>query len=204
MTGMRKGFGVVGVVVMLGGSALAADKAAAPAAAPQMDAKTQAMMAEMQKLAAPGAEHKALAPLAGSFTAQVKMWMGGPKPVENAGTAEGKAIMGGRYVEELFTGTVMGQPFEGRGLIGYDNAKKKYVWTWIDTMSTAISTAEGTADATGKVITLKGESYDPSTKKMSPVKYVFHIESDKKHAFETWETVNGKEARTMEVVYTRK
>jgi hypothetical protein len=194
---MRKGFGIAGLVVLLGSGTALADK-------PQMDAQSQAMMAEMQKLGTPGLEHKALAPLAGSFTAVVRMWMGGPKPVENTGTADGKAILGGRFYEEVFTGTVMGQPFEGRGLIGYDNAKKKYVWSWIDSMTTALSTAEGTADATGKVITLKGESYDPATKKMAPVKYVFRIESDKKHTFESWELVNGKETRTMEVVYTRK
>jgi tetratricopeptide (TPR) repeat protein len=101
---MRKGIGVAGLVVLLGGGAAVAQKApekkaaAAPATtgqgggAPQMDAQTQAMMAEMQKLGTPGAEHKALSPLVGSFTTVARFWMGGPKPMESAGSVEAKWV----------------------------------------------------------------------------------------------------------------
>ena len=48
---------------------------------------------------------------------------------------------------------MMGSPFSGIGLNGYDNNTGKYVSTWMDTMSTAILYFEGTAGADGKTIT---------------------------------------------------
>ena len=42
---------------------------------------------------------------------------------------------------------MMGQPFSGVGIDGYDNLRKKYVTTWIDTMGTGIFSMEGTASA---------------------------------------------------------
>jgi hypothetical protein len=35
----------------------------------------------------------------------------------------------------------MGMPFEGLGYTGYDNVKKQYFGTWIDSMSTGIMTS---------------------------------------------------------------
>ena len=43
--------------------------------------------------------------------------------------------------------------------IGYDNRTKKYQMTWRDTMTTSTMIFEGTADATGKVITFTGEVF---------------------------------------------
>ena len=38
--------------------------------------------------------------------------------------------------------------------MGYDKLKEKYVNLWIDDMSTMVMIAEGTADSSGKVITV--------------------------------------------------
>ena len=51
----------------------------------------------------------------------------------------------------LFAGDMMGSPFSGIGLNGYDNNTGKYVSTWMDTMSTAILYFEGTAGPDGKL-----------------------------------------------------
>ena len=122
------------------------------------EAEMQAMMETYKKLAMPGEPHKQLAALAGSWTTQAKsMDVPNKPPMESAGTAEMKMLLDGRFLQQEFTGEMMGQPFSGIGIDGYDNLRKKYVTTWIDTMGTGIFSMEGTASADGKTITLKGQ-----------------------------------------------
>jgi hypothetical protein len=56
----------------------------------------------------------------------------------------------------------MGQPFEGRGATGYDPAKKKFVGTWVDTMTPGYYTVEATYDPATKTMTGTMEGPDPS------------------------------------------
>jgi len=112
----------------------------------QMD--PQAMMEAYQKLATPGEPHKLFASLAGSWTTRTKEWMEpGKPPTEATGSADMKMLLGGRFLQQEFNGTMMGQSYSGVGITAYDNLRKKYVSTWIDTMGTGIFTMEGTARA---------------------------------------------------------
>ena len=121
--------------------------------AKQMD--PQAMMETYQKLATPGEPHKQFESLAGSWTTKTKEWMEpGKPPTESTGTAEMKMLLDGRFLQQEFTGNMMGQPFSGIGIDGYDNLRKRYVTTWIDTCDTGIFQMEGTASADGKTIML--------------------------------------------------
>src|SRR5262245_48056445 len=111
-----------------------------------------AMMKAMADAATPGAEHKKLEPLVGTWDSVCKFWMDPSKPpMESKGTMERKWILGGRFVEEKVEGTNFdGKPgFEGRGRIGYDNAQKKYTMTWNCTMGTSTCNGTGTVDSTG-------------------------------------------------------
>ena len=103
------------------------------------EAEMQAMMETYKKLATPGEPHKLLASMAGSWTTQTKSWMEPNKPpMESAGTADMKMLLDGRFLQQEFTGDMMGQPYSGIGIDGYDNLRKSYVSTWIDTMGTGI------------------------------------------------------------------
>src|SRR5262249_2628167 len=114
--------------------------AAAPAAPPGMD---PAMMAKMGAYATPGPEHKMLEGRVGKWTGKGKFWMFPEAPVmESEVTSEFKWMLGNRYLEDTTHGNMMGQPFEGHGVTGYDNMKKKYVSTWIDNGGTGIMTME--------------------------------------------------------------
>ena len=111
----------------------------------------EAMMEVYQKLATPGPPHKILANLTGSWTTKTRAWMEPDKPpIEGTGTCEQKMLFDGRYLQQEYTGEMMGSPFTGINLIGYDNRTKKYVSTWIDSMSTGIYFFEGTAGADGR------------------------------------------------------
>src|SRR5438874_2282495 len=99
----------------------------------------QAMMAAWMKYMTPSEGHKALDGMVGTFDAKVtSTMMPGQPPVESTGTDESMWIMGGRYIQEKFSGNFMGQPFTGMGITGYDNAKKQYFGTWIDSMGTGL------------------------------------------------------------------
>ena len=122
----------------------------------QMD--QQAMREAYMKLDTPGEPHTLFASLAGSWTTKTKSWMEpGKPPMESIGSVDMKMLLDGRYLQQEFTGEMMGQSFSGVGINAYDTLRKRYVTAWIDTMSTGIFMMEGTASADGKTITLKGQ-----------------------------------------------
>ena len=104
----------------------------------EMSADEKAAMEAMMKAGTPGEAHKQLAPLVGTWNVVVKMFpQPGAPAQESKGTAVNKWVLGGRWVQENFTGKFMNMPFTGIGYTGYDNIKKQYTGTWMDNMSTA-------------------------------------------------------------------
>ncbi len=165
----------------------------------------QAMMELYTKLATSGEPHKLFATLAGSWTTQTKEWLEPSKPpVESTGSAEMKMLLDGRYLQQEFTGYMMGKPYSGIGIDAYDNVRKLYVATWMDIMSTGIFIMEGTASADGKTITLKGQHAEPGGGHMTH-RAVWKIVDENTQTFEMYGAHHGgKEMKMMEIVYTRK
>jgi len=169
----------------------------------QMD--PQAMMDVYKKLATPGEPHKQLAGLVGTWTTKTKEWMEPNKPpTESTGSCEEKVVLDGRFLQQECTGEMMGQPFNGIGVIGYDNHKKKYVSTWTDSMSTGIFVMEGTGSPDGKTVTLKGGHEDPIEGRMEH-RAVWKFPDENTQVFELYGAGKGKEnMKMMEITYTRK
>ena len=169
----------------------------------QMD--PQAMMETYKKLATPGEPHQQLASLAGSWTTTTKEWMDPNKPaMESTGSVEMKTLLDGRFLQQEFTGDHMGQPYSGIGINGYDNLRKRYVSTWIDSMGTGIFLMEGTGSADGKTITLKGQHDVPGGGHMTH-RAIWKLIDANTQTFEMYGTHgHGKEMKMMEITYTRK
>ena len=129
----------------------------------------------------------------------------GDAPADSKGTVENRWILGGRFVASSLQGEFMGGPFEGFGLTGYDNGKQRYVGTWCDTWGTMLMPiSEGTADASGKKITMERTMDCMMTGQPTKMRDVTTIHSKDKHTYEMWTTdAEGKEFKTLEVVYTR-
>ena len=161
----------------------------------------QAMMETYQKLATPGEPHKQFESLAGSWTTKTKEWMEpGKPPTESTGTAEMKMLLDGRFLQQEFTGNMMGQPFSGIGIDGYDNLRKRYVTT----CDTGIFQMEGTASADGKTITLKGSHPEPGGGKMAH-RAVWKIADGNTQTFDMYGAHHGgKEMKVLEITYSRK
>ncbi len=184
-------------------SASTTKAASAKEAAPNMEEMTK----QWEAIAAPGAAHKALEPLVGEWNVEARWWMAGPDapPSESKGSTKVSWILGGRYVQEDYTSEMMGKPFQGVGITGYDNFKKKYVSFWIDNMGTGMLTSEGTADPEAKVMTFQGKMDDPmSGQKDKPMKFIIRILGPNKHTFEMHDLSLGDKSKMGEMTYTRK
>jgi hypothetical protein len=158
------------------------------------------------RLATPGAYHRALDPLVGRFKARVLSRLeSGAEPEETAGMVHNHWILGGRFLQSDFEGRTIGMPFEGVGILGFDNARRRYVATWIENTSTAIMPVmEGAPDESGKRIAVAGSMDDELTQQSVHVREVWSIESDDRHRFEMWTTdANGVEFEALEIVFTR-
>ena len=186
-------------LVLIASVAMAKDKK------PEKQMDPQAMMEMYQKLATPGEPHKLFASLAGSWTTKTREWMEpGKPPTESTGTADMKMLLDGRFLYQEFTSQMMGQPFSGIGIDGYDNLRKKYVTTWMDTMGTGFFTMEGTASGDGKTITLKGQHDEPGGGKMTH-RAVWKIVDGNTQTFDMYGThKHSKEMKMLEIIYTRK
>ena len=169
------------------------------------EADKQEMQKKMEAAGTPGPAHKALEPLVGNWKAEVKCWMeSGGEPQVSQGTAKTNWTLNGRFLEEEFQGNMMGKPFKGCSLMGYDNIKQTYNTVWVSDMQTSMFTSEGKADSGNKVITLEGKTTCAVTgQKDVPVKTVFRLLSSDKHVFEMYDKRTGKEEKTMEITYTR-
>lgn len=157
------------------------------------------------KAGAVGENHKLIATLSGKWKSANKFWMvPDTEPMSTESAIDGSMIMGGRFLQRTMKGDMMGMPFEGLETFGFDNIRNKFVSTWIDNMGTAIYFSEGTQDPATKVITMMGTMDDPETGKPKKTRSTLKIDSPDQHTFVMFETpTGGKEAKVMEIVYTR-
>lgn len=175
-----------------------------PSARKENPMETREMMDIYKKYATPGAPHNVLAGMAGSWNTRGRFWMeSGKPPMESAGRSEQEMVLDGRFLQQRFSGEMMGSPFTGLGFTGYDNNTEKYVSTWMDTMGTAIMVFEGTASADGRIITQTSRYDDPVQGPMT-WRSVTHLVDDKTLEFEMYATgKSGREEKMMEITYTR-
>lgn len=173
---------------------------------PQMSPEEKAMMEAYAKAATPGTQHQWLASKAGKWEVNGKSWTSPTAAVTPfTGTADRSLMLGGRVLaEKVSTPALMGQPFEGFGLTGYDNTTGEFWGTWNDSMGTGLMTTSGKCDEKG-ACTHMGEYVDPMTGKKKVSRMTSRDEGPDKEVHEMFDTgPDGKEFRSMEIVYTRK
>ena len=135
--------------------AIAAGAAFAFAQGARAQEMTPEMMETWAKFSNPGEHHQHFNEMVGTWTHQVTMWMApGAPPMESTATSTSELSMDGRWLEETFSGTMWGMPFEGHNLLGYDNFRNEYVSIWRDNLSTAPMISRGTYDPATKTLTM--------------------------------------------------
>ena len=188
----------------LGGLTLAApaEKKAAKDSAAEMSPEMEAYM----KLAIPGEHHKHLATTVGSWATTVKMWTEpGKPPTESTGTMESHWMLGGRFVESIYKGEFMDQPFEGRSFDGYDNGAGMYTSTWADTFGTMSVASTGSCEKQGKVRTMVGEFEDPLSGQSVKNRGVTTVIDADTYKYESYAIdAQGNEFKQMELIAKRR
>jgi len=162
-------------------------------------------MAKWQAYATPSEGHKVMEQLVGSWDYSLRYWSAPNTPPEvSTGTSDVKWILGNRFLEMDVNGTSMGQPFEGMGIIGYDNAKKEYVNTWIDNMGTGMMNATGTYNAETNTMTETGTYTDPMSGEQKFKGVTKFVDADS-FTYEMYTYApDGSEFRNMKINYIRK
>ena len=195
----RKVSGMLLTALLFGSSAFAQQQQ------PEMTPDQQAEMEAYAKAGTPGAAHQALASTVGNYDLKVRSWMepGGP-PMEEAGTATRAMALDGRVRVESVSSKMMGAPFTGHGMLGYDNVTGKYWSTWNDSMSTGLMVSEGTCDDS-RACTFTGSWNDPVKKGPVTARMTTRWTSPTTEVFEMYGPGrDGKEMKMMEMTYTKK
>ncbi len=154
----------------------------------------------------PVKEHEWLQQFVGEWESEAEIVMDpGKDPVKSKGTETVRAI-GGFWIMGENKGEMMGQPFTGIFTVGYDPDKKKYVGTWIDSMTSMMWKYEGSVDKDGKILAL--DSTGPNMK--DPTKTAKYRDStefkskDHKVFTSSVEGEDGKWVTFMTINYKRK
>ena len=163
----------------------------------------QAAMQEAYKKAAElSDEHREFAKCTGTWQTRFTCYMDPTRPQEGTGTATFETIMGGRFLVENMSGNMppMG-PFQGMGILGFNNVTQQYEQVWLSDAGTEIMTSRGTKGPDNS-ITLTGEMTDPVTNIKSNCTMVWRDVSENEKRFEMVCKQPAQESR-MEAVYTR-
>jgi hypothetical protein len=174
--------------------------------APAMSPEMQAMMAAWQKAGTPGEQHRQLASSAGNWKATVRHWMAPGEPTVTEAKVKREMMLDGRVLNDHWEGNMMGMPFVGHGMTGYDNTTGKYWSTWNDNMSTTVMVSWGQWDDAAKGVVFEGTIANPMANG-APMKMrsISRHNADGTESFEMWEPhgPNGEMVKTMEATLVR-
>lgn len=198
----------VGVCIVATSHVLSQDTGdKAPEVMPAMSAEEMAHMQEYTKLMQPGEAHKRLQYYVGTWDTATKVWMSGPgtPPMASTGTSTFKSVLDGNWVMEEHAGSMMGMPYNGVGMMGYDNYKKLYVGTWFSNMGTELLQMAGARHPKTGVVTMYGTMDEPQLGVHGrTVKYVTTPTDDDHFLFEITDLHAGDKYKVIEISYTRR
>ena len=174
--------------------------------APEMTPEQKAEMDAYMKAGTPGAPHQALASTVGTYDLKIKHWHQPNTPaMEETGTATRAMALDGRVLVEQFKSSMMGMPYTGHGMTGFDNVTGKYWSTWSDSMSTGLMVSEGSCDDQGKTCTFMGTWNDAIKKAPVKARMTIRRTSPTTEVFELYGPgKDDKEFKMMEITYTKK
>jgi hypothetical protein len=113
-------------------------------------------------------------------------------------------MVGGFWLITDFKSEMMGQPFQGHGTMGYDPGKKKYVSTWVDSMTPSLSVGESDYDAATRTFTGWTEGLDYQGRP-TRIKAVTVWKDPATRVFTmSLEAPDGKDMTAMRITYTRR
>jgi hypothetical protein len=132
------------------------------------------------------------------------MYFGGPgaPPTEQKGK-ETMTMLGEYWLLGEVESEMMGQPFKGHSIVGYDVMKEKYVMYWVDTMAPYGMFFEGTYDESTRTFTYECRMKDAYTGLDAVYTIKDREQPDGTFAWEMTQKSSMGEMKMMEATYTR-
>jgi hypothetical protein len=154
----------------------------------------------------PGPEHEVLKADVGMWDAKVEVIPApGMQPLVSKGVETNTMGCGGLCLISDFKGELgPGQTFHGHGITAWDPAKKKYVGSWTDSMSTGIATGESTWDASAKKATGTMEMPEPTGGTLKTRMVVEYPTPGTRTMTSYMTGPDGKEFVNLRISYTRR
>lgn len=176
-----------------------------PEGMPEMTPEQMKEMQVYMQAATPGPMHKKLQESVGTWKGTVQMWHEANTPPQSSEcTTMVGSIMDGRFIHGEVKGNMMGMPFNGAFLNGYDNVSKKFQMVWVDNFGTGMMMGTGDLSADGKVLTWTMKFNDPATQKEMTMREVDTFTGPDTMKLEMYGPgKDGKEFKMMEINYTR-
>ncbi|HEX2473452.1 MAG TPA: DUF1579 domain-containing protein [Lacipirellulaceae bacterium] len=180
--------------------------ASALAAAAVVLCHVQAQEQQEPQLPQVSDQHKLLHKDVGTWDAVMKLYpQEGAEPIESKGTEKNELLAGGMWLISRFNGDIFGMPFTGVGTVGYDPVEKKYVGTWVDSISPHLTVMKGEYDAAKKTMTSTAEGRDFQTGEVTQSRHITRYIDDNTRTFEIHAKEGGeKERKVMEIQYKRR
>lgn len=192
-----------GLALTAPASAPAADQAALPGAVTDRE---QALAA-WDRSAEPGPWHAFLAGRAGKWDVAGRIWNDPEgEPTSSRGESRLEMVLGGRYLQERHKGESDSRPYEGLGLLGFDNADSTVTAVWLDNLGTRTAVLSGRAPKTpGDALTLRGVLTDPASGRVISLRLVITFVGADEQRWEYFGAPEGfDESRMMELTYSRR
>jgi hypothetical protein len=149
--------------------------------------------------------HSALNSLEGQWAATTQLNAGeGLPPIVVQGVMTSTWTMGRRWLHQTYKGSSSATgEFQGQGVIGFDNAARRFVASWTDSLSTTMIHSTGVLDEPAQELTLTGEFVGPDQARFTQ-RQRLRIESLNRYTI-TLDliTPQGNEVRTATTIYER-
>lgn len=164
-----------------------------------------AFMEAMMAAGALGPQHEALAAHAGAWQVEGAYWMApGGEATPMTATAQIASLFGGRFIVEAFSSEMMGQPYEGQLMQGYDNVTQRYWSVWTDSMNTGAWIYYGNEVEPG-VIEYRGTGHDVFAPTGRPTRLTVTADGDEGYTMHMYDHRPGvDEYVVMELNYSRR
>lgn len=146
------------------------------------------MSNESCQMPQPTPEHARLESGLGRWNVKCTYFMDPSQPPMVCDAVETVEPVGPFWTVSLFESEFMGMPFRGRSTLGYDPQKKKWVGTWVDSMSPSMFVMEGGYDAAGKVLTMHCRGPHMATGEMVDFRCVTTHTGPETHEFDMYMT----------------
>lgn len=162
--------------------------------------------AEWAALSRPGESHKLLQGFAGDWDVRITFWSApDAAPQDSHGSSTLSWILGDRFLQEDFHGDVLGESYQGLGLLGYDAAARRFMTVWLDSLNTAIAVQQGWYSPESSTFELKGEVYDPLLGRNKTTRSEIKIFSPNQYSVTMMDAApNGATFKSLEIMYSRR